>query len=148
MRRNFWNPSILRPYFLTVFSKVWAVISEWRNIFFKKYFGSNHYIWLELQLVRCPWKSDNLKCTLLWSSPSNMGKWTAMWDLFAYLVRKLHWYWGRNIFWMNFCIFTLNLCNFTIFQRCILKNSSSSSKKKLKEIKWSSIDDCLKNVRF
>ena len=33
--------------------------------FFEIFFGSNQYKWLVLELVRCPWKTDNLRATLM-----------------------------------------------------------------------------------
>ena len=63
--KGFWNPFKMRLYFPNCLAKLWAVICEKWNIFQKNFLVKNHFKWLDLQLVWCGKKSDNLRATLI-----------------------------------------------------------------------------------
>ena len=63
--KDFWNPFKMRPYFHNCLPNLWAAICEWWSISQKTFLVKNHFKWLDLQVVWCGKKSDNLRATLM-----------------------------------------------------------------------------------
>ena len=63
--KDFWNPFKMRPYFHNCLPNLWAAICEWWSISQKTFLVKNHFKWLDLQVVWCGKKSDNLRATLV-----------------------------------------------------------------------------------